>query len=556
MKLSNHDLQQIDDGKLDKLAPKQVLLLAKKFLHDLKEARDRLNQNSNNSSRPPGSMPPWVSTDSKDKNSESNEDNNLDPNEKDVEPKKTVSPDDDYVEAEGKTTERPGLADGSKPAIGEGSNEGKNPSKEKTPPVKRSPGKQEGAQGYGRTQVLPITATVDHLPLQCSACDIDLDPENKRAWSAWFTLELETRSENYPGFNISNTKHVYHEISCSCGHITRENPYKAEADKEWPKTQIGEQRLLGPSLTAMIVILSKRHRQSRRLISEFFSRFCRLELSTGLIDQMIREAGRCVAPLEPELMRDIQKAALVYVDESSWKIKACLYWLWVFKTCDTVLFAVGKRNRDIIANLLFSGAFKGRIMSDGWCVYREWLERLRCWAHLIRKAQGLSESCNLQVADVGLKILEFFQSFEEAIYTARALAPPYHSLEEKLQTEILALKELCTTNSSHEHAKLGAFARELLSDWDVIILPIQDPSLPLTNNEAEQALRHWVIDRRLSHGTRTHEGTRAFSLLASVIETCRLRKDCAWNFLTKVISAARQNFQLPSLPIAPMPALA
>jgi hypothetical protein len=43
------------------------------------------------------------------------------------------------------------------------------------------------------------------------------------------------------------------------------------------------------------------------------------------------------------------------------------------------------------------------------------------------------------------------------------------------------------------------------------------------NNEAERALRHWVIARRIGMGTRTPQGTRVFALLASVIETCRKR---------------------------------
>ena len=63
-----------------------------------------------------------------------------------------------------------------------------------------------------------------------------------------------------------------------------------------------------------------------------------------------------------------------------------------------------------------------------------------------------------------------------------------------------------------------ALAREFLLDWDVIVRQLAEPHLPLTNNDAERTLRHWVIARHLSHGTRTPSGSRAFSVLASVIE--------------------------------------
>jgi transposase len=79
---------------------------------------------------------------------------------------------------------------------------------------------------------------------------------------------------------------------------------------------------------------------------------------------------------------------------------------------------------------------------------------------------------------------------------------------------------------------------------------LKHPQLPLTNNEAERALRHWVIARRISYGTRTEQGSRAFALLASVIETCRKRKISPWPYLTSVIAERRKGNDAPPLPAA------
>ena len=68
--------------------------------------------------------------------------------------------------------------------------------------------------------------------------------------------------------------------------------------------------------------------------------------------------------------------------------------------------------------------------------------------------------------------------------------------------------------------------REFLLDWVVIMRPLAEPQLPLTNNEAERALRHYC------------------ALLASVIETCRLRA-------ASVIDAARRGLPAPPLPAIP-----
>jgi len=545
MKLTAHDLKQMNKASLARLSPEQLLSISERMLDDLQEAMDRLNQNSNNSSRPPSSTPPWDSNDTNNSADPANQDNADD----DMDPViKHSNEDDDHLSSDDASLDTvPGAPD----APGIQPPEVATTPPTKPDPIKRVAGKQEGAQGYGRTQELAITETVYHARTHCASCNACLgDYEAQVAWTAFCTIDIAEHIPGNAGITLTNTKHIFFETKCDCGHHNREEPYAAMPDVAWPNTNLSEWRLVGPRLAAMIVLLSKRHRNSRRLIREFLLNFLRLELSVGTIDQTIREAGRSVAPLEEELIRDIEEAALAYVDETSWKEAGVLRWLWVFRTLTVVFFMVGKRDRTIFCKLLLNGRFKGVVMSDGWVVYREYANRLRCWAHLIRKARGLSESYHTKAADVGLQMLALFTTFQNAIYAARNQPEqPIGTLAKQLENDIEALKALCIASRDSTHDKLRAFARELLGDWDIILRQIHDPSLPLTNNEAERILRHWVIDRRLSNGTRTAEGTRSFTILASVIETCRIRGAPAWDYLTQVITAARKGLQLPALPI-------
>ena len=77
---------------------------------------------------------------------------------------------------------------------------------------------------------------------------------------------------------------------------------------------------------------------------------------------------------------------------------------------------------------------------------------------------------------------------------------------------------------------------------------LHHPERPLSNNDAERALRHGVIARRLSHGTRTAVGSCAFTLLASVIDTCRPRRHSPWTYLVTAITDRRAGLALASLP--------
>ena len=60
MQLTPHDLMQLSEHYLESLSPDGLCNISKKLLADLKEAHDRLNQNPNNSSVPPSSVPAYL----------------------------------------------------------------------------------------------------------------------------------------------------------------------------------------------------------------------------------------------------------------------------------------------------------------------------------------------------------------------------------------------------------------------------------------------------------------------------------------------------------------
>ena len=74
------------------------------------------------------------------------------------------------------------------------------------------------------------------------------------------------------------------------------------------------------------------------------------------------------------------------------------------------------------------------------------------------------------------------------------------------------------------------------------------------NNFAERLLRHWVILRRITQGTRTPAGSLALTTVASVVETCRLRNASPLRYLQKVIAASRKGLAVPPLPPVPVAA--
>jgi len=539
MKLSDHDLRQIDEEKINKLSKTAVKNLSITLLNDLKEARERLNQNSKNSSLPPSSEAPW---DKASKYEDAEEDaqslNDIEALDKAIHADKQALGGDCQVEEIDTPPPSEASSEPETKATPVATQEGSTP---------RKPGKQPGAQGFGREQKITVHQHEPHYPDQCVLCNAVFNASHSRvAYTAFDTLTLKWGDLIQPGIEVVNTRHTYYESACPCGHTTQAAPLRQPPDSLLPGVELSQWRLIGSSLAALIVCLSFRMRLSRPRIREFLHDWLGITLSVGSINKAIHESGRAAMPLENELLEEVLKSDLLHVDETPWQQKGDLLWLWAFISSSVAVFWISSRSGDLINRILGKNAYKGWLMSDGYRVYRQFLKRIRCWAHLVRKARGLTESYDKESQAFGKETLDFLNSLIAAIKNARE-TPPDKPLSERYQDQLINYRQACEQMKSSSHKKTHALAVEMLNDWDVIFTVLDHPHLPLTNNEAERALRHWVILRRISYGTRTEQGSRIFAILASVIETCRIRQQCPWRYLESVIDYRRAG--LPALPL-------
>ncbi|MFZ1829881.1 MAG: IS66 family transposase [Candidatus Competibacteraceae bacterium] len=506
MHLSEHSLRQLDETYLDSLEEKALRALSVKRLDDLKEARDRLNPGPENRSRPPSSRVPWE--------------------------RKSGGGQTDEDVADGGFEPEPAEAP---PA--------------KTPPAEaqsaRKAGKQPGVPGRGRTQVFHAHEECSHYPEVCAGWGRPLESAGAVAYTGFQAVDLHWGDPAQPGLTRWVVDHRYYEISCTCGHRTRAVAGQGVVDPLLAGIELSKWRLVGPGWAALIVALTLRFRLSRARIREFLGEWLGLELSIGTIHQTIYEASAAVAPAEEDLVQAVLDSTLLHADETSWPEPGRPLWLWVFRSLTVTLYSIAGWGKDLVENML--DGFNGWLMTDGWVADRHVLRRLRCWAHLIRKARGLAQSCDREARLFGALVLSTLEALMAAVYAAREGPPPV-DLPTRYASELAGLRAACTERQGSTHSKTHALAVELLNDWDAIFQVMQHPELPLTNNEAERALRHWVMLRKLSLGTRTGVGSRVVALLASVIDTCRQRGQSPWRYLECAIAGRRAGQPLAALP--------
>jgi IS1 family transposase len=356
----------------------------------------------------------------------------------------------------------------------------------------------------------------------------------------YYVLELEPEQS---GFRIVCQLHHYYQTICSCGHSTRAQPgtgYISEVEGRARDLKLTEYVLVGSMLATFIASLAVRYRMSRSKIQEFLMDWTLYELGTGTIDRCIREVGIACVPVVEKLVEQLQQADILHLDETHWYESGKLHWLWVAVTTKTAVFHIGSRRKEELSHLV-QEAFMGWLVSDGYAVYRSHLKRQRCVAHLIRKAVAITGAINQKAAQIGQWILD---DLRELIATI-ASASEDNRLIRKLQAR---LRRACHLGKKADHQKLQALAKEIFNDWDAVVAFVHHPELPRTNNEAERALRHAVIARQIGFGTRTSEGSLAYSSLLSVIETCRLRQVNPWNYIAEVLGLARKGISPPIFP--------
>jgi len=502
--LDKNDLVQMNEDYFKSLEKERLVEVAKNLHQLATDLWEKQQQNSDNSSQPPSKDNPYSSKTTTEESSSSSESEST-----------TVKTESEKIDE----------------SVGQ----------EKKKNSDRKPGKQPGAKGFGRKQPLKAEVIIPHYPGQCSACNHDLAESDGQRYMGHYVLELEPGES---GFRIVTNLHHYYRSTCSCGHCTHAQPGTGAVSVVEGRSKdliLTEYVLVGAMLATFIASLSVRYRMSRTKIQEFLKDWTNTELSIGTIDRCIREAGIACVPVVEELVAQLQQADILHLDETHWYERGKLHWLWVAIGTKTAVFHIGSRRKEELSYLVTS-AFIGWLISDGYAAYRSYPKRQRCLAHLIRKAIAITGAINQKAAQIGQWILDDLRALIATIASA--------SEDNRLIRKLMAgLRRVCHLGQKADHTKLQALAKEILNDWEAVVAFVKNPELPPTNNEAERALRHAVIARQIGFGTRTREGSLAYSSLLSVIETCRLREMNPWTYIAEVLALARQGLSPPPLPI-------
>lgn len=348
-----------------------------------------------------------------------------------------------------------------------------------------------------RKALLPIDE-MREIPYPSQKCSQCSSPLHSRGIQELKIQELEIQRKVI-AFRLQKKQCVV------CGHFEM-----AEVDKEFRGSSFG------PELRSWISLLHYRHRLTEPQIAEFLESVG-IVISPSEINYLLLANGKSLEPLSEQILRTgLPKSTYAHLDESGWKTQGVSKHLWTICTKTFSYFQIHSQRNSSIANELVSFNPSVIAVSDDYSSYGKKFNVSRkqlCWLHEIRHYEKLLPLTKQNQHILSEKLTELWTYYQQ-IQTYRK--KPSRAEKKRLMKRFDEI--ICVSTPYDELKKrlhLTAQKKKKL------LMCLKFPSVPPENNCAERALRHAVVIRKISHGSRSEEGERAFTAHLTFLETCK-----------------------------------
>jgi transposase len=265
-------------------------------------------------------------------------------------------------------------------------------------------------------------------------------------------------------------------------------------------------------------------------IQKYMAQFLQLALSTAGISKMMVRLSNIMLPVYDEIRENVKNAKCLNADETGWRINGILFWLWAFADPLNAFYWVDKSRGHLVVEKILGSVFHGILVTDAWGAYK----KIECWkqtcmAHIFRKIRTFME---YYPKLKGLK--KFYKKLKRIISDGKRLREKRKKIGEKefykrltkIQNRLECLLNTKTTNSIFN--KVIEIVRR---QSPFILTFIEHENVPTHNNFAEFIIRMGVLKRKISGGSRSFEGAKAYAILLTIAETCLLRDISFKDFL-------------------------
>jgi transposase len=411
-----------------------------------------------------------------------------------------------------------------KEAINKASNQpsSKQPEFNKTstsnPNKKKKRKKQRSARKGAGNRSKPEPDVTHHNSLdQCPNCETDLTTQP--------VIETVSRIvEDIPPIPEKTivSKEVQERKWCStCNKVV-----SSVSEAALPRSDIGLRSLC---LVAYLWVVSA---ISLPGIAAFLNNFFRLRLSTAGLSKMMIRLSNIMTPVYDEILSDVKGGTIIFADETGWRVKGVLWWLWIFANEKAAYYFPSKQRGSAVVEKILGGFFSGVLVTDAWYAYMKIIcAKQTCMAHIMRKIRKFRDAYPQYYS-----IISFYKKLRRILLDGERLQKSRKEIGEEVFARRLnllhtRLDELLAWKRPNPILKevIAKVARQSAH----ILTFVENEGVPNHNNYGEYIIKKGILKRKVSGGSMSEEGVVAYAKIQSIAQTCHLRKLSFLDFLTK-----------------------
>jgi transposase len=393
-------------------------------------------------------------------------------------------------------------------------------------PSGKKTGGQKGHPGTTLRRTETPDATIDHFPGACAACGEPLTAAMATGHVARQVFDLP---EPRP---LIVTEHRAHDCRClSCGTQTR----AAFPEGVTAPVQYGQR--IGAFVLYLLHYQLLPEKRLTALMADLFG----VKLVTATIARISQDCAYRFMGFADAVREHVAAAPIKHLDETGFRIGGKTQWLHIASTVWLTFYRVSAKRGSLLPKVT------GIVVHDHWKPYYTMTGVLHalCNAHHLRELKALVE---IEKEDWARKMQRLLRRACHAATLAHQQGVP-------LKAGLIALFDRCYDTILAEglafHQAQPALAKarrrgrqprrvghnlllRLITRKLDVLRFLTDPSVPFTNNLAEQDGRMMKLRQKISGGFRSEDGAKDFAVIRSVLSTARKQ---GWNMLQTLTSA-------------------
>jgi len=393
-------------------------------------------------------------------------------------------------------------------------------------PSSKKTGGQKGHPGTTLRRTETPDATVDHYPEACAACGEPLTAAMATGHVARQVFDLP---EPTP---LIVTEHRSHDCRCpNCGTRTRARfPEGVTAPVQY-----------GKRIGALVLYLLHYQLLPEQRLAALMADLFGVKLVTATIARISQDCAQRFQGFADAVRDHVAAAPVKHLDETGFRIGGKTQWLHIASTVWLTFYRVAAKRGSLLPKLT------GIVVHDHWKPYYTMTGVLHalCNAHHLRELKALVEiekegwACRMQ------RLLRRACHAANLAHEQRApLKPGLIALLDRRYDTILAdglafhqaqpaLARARRRGRQPRRVGHNLLLRLSTRKLDVLRF-LSDPSVPFTNNLAEQDGRMMKLRQKISGGFRSENGAKDFAIIRSVLSTARKQ---GWNMLQTLTTA-------------------